>query len=159
MTMSSYQSQRNTSSARTIVAVGAMLVILGTLWIVYRSSQPAALPQPSILEFRSELASIHAPTGSTLEGPTQESVKIGSLIVTSRYVLHQAGTDARAHFRSELLSRGWKFQSSSDGQPWIDNYCKPPMAAKVEQVHETPSTIALSISWNETTILKCGNAP
>ncbi len=158
---SSYESQRNKSSARTVIAAGAVLAMAGVLWAVYRTSEPPSLPQPSILTFRSELAAIRAPEGSTLEGPTGETVKIGSLLATNRYVLAQPGTDARAHFRAELLSHGWQYQSGSDGQPWMDNYCKAPLAAKVEPVGETSSasTIALSLSWNETTLLKCGNGP
>jgi hypothetical protein len=162
MTMSSsYESQRNGSSARTIIAAGAVLVMVGVLWAVYRTSESPSLPQPSILTFRSELAAIRAPAGSTLDGPSAESVKIGSLLLTSRYVIQQPDTDARAHFRTELQAHGWQYQSSSDGQPWIDNYCKPPLAAKVAPVGETSSTstIALSLYWNETTLLKCGKGP
>ena len=157
--MSSYESQRNRSTTRNMIAAGAVLAVVGVFWAVYRTSTPPALPQPSIEMFRSELAAIRAPEGATMAGPTEEIVKIGSLLLTNRYVLPQAGTDARAHFRAELVSHGWRFLSGSDGQPWIDEYCKAPLAAKVEPVGETSatSTIALSLSWNETTLLKCGS--
>ena len=94
-------------------------------------------------------------------GPTEENVRIGSLILTNRYVLEQPATEARDHFRAELQAHGWQYQGGSDGSSWIDNYCKAPLAAKVEAVQGTSPapTVALTLSWNETTLLKCGSGP
>jgi hypothetical protein len=159
--MSSYPSQRNGSAARTLIAAGAVCVLVGVFWFIYRTSLPGSLPQPSIQMFRSELAAIAAPTGAALAGPAEETVKIGSLLLTGRYVLQQGDTEARAHLRAQLESHGWQYQSGSDGESWIDNYCKAPLAAKVQSARDasSASTVVLSISWNETTILKCGNGP
>lgn len=159
--MSSYSSERSGSALRTVVAAAAVLALVGVAWVVYSTSQPKALPQPSIGTFRSELALIRAPTGATLEGPAVESVKIGSLLMTNRYLIQQPDIDARTHFRAELQAHGWRYLGGSEGQSWFDTYCKSPLAAKVESVGESSSTptIAITLSWNETTLLKCGAGP
>jgi hypothetical protein len=144
---------------RYIVAGGVVLALAGVIWALYRNSAPASLPQPSIADFRSELAAIALPAGATLEGPADENVRIGSLIVTNRFAFQQPATETRAFFHAALSSHGWEYKSGAEGSLWSDTYCKSSMAAKVALVQEDSSTskVALTMSWNETTLLKCGD--
>ena len=154
---SSYQPGK--SSARTVVAAGAIVVLATVFWLIYRSSAPQALPQPSIQVFRSEVASLSLPEGAAPEAPPDENERIGSIRLAQRFALRQSGSEARAYFRTQLQSHGWQYKAGAEGALWVDNYCKPPYAATVELLRDAGEStgIALSMSWNETTILKCGN--
>jgi hypothetical protein len=145
------------STARSVVAAGVVIAMVVVFWMFYRSSGNSSSPQPTLLNLKTELSSIPAPAGATLVAPTEESMKVGSLLVTNRFAVQQSGAEARAQFRAELTSHGWQYKSSVDRQLWIDTYCKSSLAAHVELLSETSasSNITLSLSWNELTLREC----
>ena len=152
---------RSSDHARTAVVAGALLAVVAVIWLVYRHSAPQSLPQPSLVTLKSELAVIRPPAGSRLEVPTEEEAKIGSVQVTHRFELQQPAAEARAQFRAELLSHGWHLKSDDNAMVWTDSYCKSSFVAYVKLIQEDSSTshIALSISWNELSLLLCGSGP
>jgi hypothetical protein len=150
--------QRSSDQVRNAVVAGALLAVVAVIWIVNRHSAPQSLPQPSLVELKSELAVIHPPAGSRLEAPTEAEAKIGSVQVTDRFELQQPAAEARAHFRAELLAHGWHLKSDDNAVAWTDSYCKSSFVAYVKLTDEASaaSHIALSISWNELSLLLCG---
>jgi hypothetical protein len=152
---------RSSDRARNAIVAGALLAVVVVIWIVYRHSAPQSLPQPSLVTLKSELALIRPPAGARLEVPAEEEARIGSVQVTQRFELQQPAAEARAHFRAELLSHGWHLKSGDDAAVWSDSYCKSSFVAYVKLTPEAASTshIALSISWNELSLLLCGSGP
>jgi hypothetical protein len=152
---------RSSDRARGAVVAGALLAVVAVIWFVNRHSAPQSLPQPSLVMLKSELALIRPPADSRLEVPTEEQARIGSVQVTDRFELQRPAAEARAHFRAELLSHGWQLKSADNAVVWDDSYCKSSFLASVKLKQETSSTshIALSISWNELSILLCGSGP
>jgi hypothetical protein len=152
---------RSSDHARAAVVAGALLAVVALIWIIYRHSAPQSLPQPSLATLKSELAAIHAPAGSRLEVPTEEEAKIGSVQVIQRFELPQPAAEARTQFRAELLSHGWRLKSDDNAELWSDSYCKASFVAHVKLTQEASSTshIALSMSWNELSLLLCGSGP
>jgi hypothetical protein len=152
----SYQPEK--SPARTLFVAGAMMVLVIAIGAIYLRSQKAKPPEPSLALFRQEVAALQLPTGSALESPAQESARIGSVVLANRYSVPQSGNDARAAFRAALGAHGWQYKSGSEDTQWIDTYCKPPLAAKVELVEDkgASSVVSLTLSWNEIALLTCG---
>jgi hypothetical protein len=146
---------------RNAVVGGALLVVVVVLWYVYGQSAPKALPQPSLATVKAELAVIQAPAGATAQGPADEEYRIGTVKATQRFELQQPPAAARAHFRSQLLSHGWQLKSEDDAALWADAYCKSSFVAYVKLTVPPAATthLALSITWNELSLLMCGSSP
>jgi hypothetical protein len=146
---------------RNAVVASALLAVVAVIWIVYRHSAPQSLPQPSLAALKSELDAIRPPAGYRLEMPTAEEAKIGLVQVTHRFELQQPAAEARAHFRAQLLSHGWRLNSDDNAVLWADRYCKSSFIAYVKLTQQTSSTshITLSITWNELSLLLCGSGP
>lgn len=138
-----------------------MLAVVAVIWIVYQHSAPQSLPQPSLVTLKSELAIIRPPAGARLEVPTAEEAKIGSVQVTEKFELQQPAAEARAHFQAELLSHGWHLKNSDNAVVWTDSYCKSSFVAYLTLTQQDSATshIALSMSWNELSLLLCGSDP
>jgi hypothetical protein len=152
---------RSSNHARNAVAAGILLALVAVIWVVYQRSAPPSLPQPSLATLKSELAGIGPPAGSRLEAPAEEEFRIGTTQVTQRFELQQPAAEAREHFRAELLSRGWRLKSSDSAAVWDDSYCKSSAVAHVKLTEEALPTshIALSILWNQISLLLCGGGP
>jgi hypothetical protein len=152
---------RSTDNARNAVVAGAMLAIVAVIVIIYRYSAPKSLPQPSLVMLKSELAVIRPPAGASLEALAEEEARIGSVNVAQRFELQQPAAEARAHFRAELLSHGWQLKSEDSAALWADAYCKSSLVAYVKLTEEPAPTshIALSITWNELSLILCGKGP
>jgi hypothetical protein len=152
---------QSSNRTRNAVVGGALLVAVVAIWFLYGKSAPKSLPQPSLATLRAELAAIRPPAGATLQGPADEESRIGTVKVTQRFGLQQPVAEARAHFRSELLAHGWRLSSEDDAALWADAYCKSSFVAYVKLTEAPAATahLALSITWNELSLLMCGSNP
>ena len=152
---------QSSNRTRNAVVAGALLAAVVAIGFVYRQSAPKSLPQPTLATLKAELAVIRPPAGATLEGPADEEFRIGTVKVTQRFELQQPAAEARAHFRSELLSHGWLLKIDDNAALWADSYCKSSLVVYVKLTEEPAATshLALSITWNELSLLLCGGRP
>jgi hypothetical protein len=152
---------QSSNRTRNAIVGGALLVAVVVIWFVYGKSAPQSLPQPTLATARAELVAIGAPAGATAQGPAEEEYRIGTVKVSQRFELQQSAPEARARFRSQLLAHGWQLKSEDDATQWADAYCKSSFVAYVKLAEPPADTthLALSITWNELSLLMCGGNP
>jgi hypothetical protein len=151
-------SETSRRTVRPIVLAIAALTGLLVLWTTYQHRVTAV--QPSLEEVSAEYAKLAPPPGASQENKgTEATTKLGSVLVSTRYITNDSFESIRDYYQRELPKEGWTFlRSLPTRRDSIDLYCKHHLEASIERINGyAPSTaFSLSLSWNGVSVHECG---